>query len=356
MLSQIGRAQRVRFGPLGSAFVPEPLSVSILIPAFDAAATLPSCLASVLRQRESRWECVIVDDGSADATAEIALHFASADARIRLLERPHRGIVATLNDGLASCRAPIVARMDADDWMHRDRLACQLEALRRRPELAAVGCHVRIFPRSHLRDGRLAYERWLNDVRTPADVRREAFVECPIAHPTLAVRRDVLSNFGWRDHGWPEDYDLLLRLLARGEELGVVPRRLLGWRDEPGRLSRTDPAYAIERFTECKASFLAGGLLAHANDYVLWGYGDTGRSLRRALLEHGKQPSHIVELHPGRLGQRIHGAPVVAPEAIRELPELPVVASVAGGEARRLIRQALDAMGRRETIDYVCAA
>lgn len=330
--------------------------ISILLPARNAEATLSVCLRSMLRQTESAWECVLVDDGSSDRTLAIAKRFAVQDPRFRVEARPHEGLIATLNTGIPLCSAAIVARMDADDWMHRDRLQCQLEALSRQPELTAVGCHVRIFPRSRLRDGRRAYERWLNGIRTPEEVRREAFVECPIAHPSLVARREALVDLGWRDRGWPEDYDLVLRLLARGDELGVVSRRLLAWRDEPGRLSRTNPAYAIDRFTDCKAGFLASGLLAGTTDYVLWGYGDTGRSLRRALLSHGKRPSHIVELHPGRLGQRIHGAPVVAPDAIRALPGQPVVASVAGSEARGRIRQALDAMGRRETIDYVCAA
>jgi hypothetical protein len=70
----------------------------------------------------------------------------------------------------------------------------------------------------------------------------------------------------------------------------------------------------------------------------------------------GKRPSHIVELHPGRLGQTIHGAPVVSPEALRSLPALPLVASVAGLEPRSQGRAFLNDLGRRETVDYVCAA
>jgi GT2 family glycosyltransferase len=246
--------------------------------------------------------------------------------------------------------------MDADDWMHRQRLALQIDALEKDPALAGVGCRVRIFPRTAMSDGRRRYEAWLNAVETPEDVRREAFVECPVAHPGLLLRRSVLLRFGWRDAGWPEDYDLVLRLLAAGERLAVVPRRLLGWRDGPERLSRRDPAYGLDRFTACKAAFLAEGLLAGRGDYVLWGYGDTGRTLRRALLAHGKQPSHIVELHPGRLGQRIHGVPVIAPDALAPLHGSPVVASVAGLEARTRIRDALARLGRREGRDFVVAA
>ena len=119
--------------------------------------------------------------------------FARADDRFRVLAGPHRGLVATLNAGLELCRGAVVARMDADDWMHRDRLAAQLSLLTSRPELSAVGCRVRIFPRSSLRDGRRAYERWLNGVADSHAIRRDAFVECPIAHPTLMIRREVLA-------------------------------------------------------------------------------------------------------------------------------------------------------------------
>jgi glycosyltransferase involved in cell wall biosynthesis len=331
-------------------------SVSVLIPAFDAERTLPLCLESIRRQALSHWECVIVDDGSRDATAAVARSFAARDRRFRVLDRPHRGIVASLNDGLDACRGALVARMDADDWMHRDRLALQHEALERDSGLAGVGCHVRIFPRAHMSDGRRSYESWLNAIETRDQVRAESFIECPIAHPSLMLRRSLLADLGFRDAGWPEDYDLVLRLLGAGESLAVVPRRLLGWRDTPDRLSRTHPSYAIERFTDCRAAFLAQGLLANDDEYLLWGYGDTGRSLRRALLAHGKRPSHIIELHPGRIGQRIHGAPVIDPTGLKDLGGRPLVASVAGLTARTRIRSALRELGRREGVDYVCAA
>jgi hypothetical protein len=246
--------------------------------------------------------------------------------------------------------------MDADDLMHRQRLALQLQALAESPYLTAVGCHVRLFPRHGLPEGRWAYERWLNSIKTPDQVRQEAFVECPLAHPTLMLRREVLQTLGYRDCGWPEDYDLLLRLLTLGYEVGVVPRRLLSWRDTPGRLSRTSPTYALERFTACKAAFLAAVFLHETRTYILWGYGDTGKTLRRALLAHGKVPSHIVELHPGRLGNRIHGALVIRPEDLVRVPRGRVVVSVAGVQARQEIRQVMGRLGFVELRDFVCAA
>jgi len=335
--------------------VPPP-RVSVLLPARDAAHTLPAALESVRRQTMSDWECVVVDDGSRDATAALAAAVAAGDCRITAISTPRDGLVAALSMGLARCRGTYVARMDADDLMRRDRLALQVAALDGAPHLAGVGAHVRFFPRAGISDGLRAYECWLRSVDSPARVRADAFVECPVAHPTLLVRRAVLAELGYRDPGWPEDYDLVLRLLAAGHEIGVVPRRLLAWRDGPTRLTRTHPSYGLDRLTACKASFLADGFLAGAERYVLWGYGGTGRALARALRGLGKRPSHVVEVHGGRLGNVIQGAPVVPPEALADLPRGRLVASVAGPQARGEIRAFLTSLGWLETTDFVCAA
>jgi len=321
--------------------------VSVLLPAHDAESTLPAALESLRRQRLERFECIVVDDGSRDGTRAIAERVASRDSRFRIIGIPHSGIVGALEAGLDACRAPYVARMDADDLAHRDRLVLQYRALEARADLAGVGCHVRMFPRAGLTAGRLAYERWLNSVRDEEDVFRQRLIECPIAHPSLFVRTEVLRRFRYRDCGWPEDYDLVLRILESGARLGMVPRRLLFWREGPVRLSRTHPAYALERFVECKAHFIAQGWLARHDRYVLWGYGDTGRTLCRALARYAKLPSAIVELHPGRLGQRIAGAPVIEPDALAALVPRPerIVVSVAGLVARARILAHLEKSG-----------
>lgn len=330
--------------------------LSVLVPAFDAAPTLPACLRSLARQTETRWECVVVDDGSRDDTPACLRTFAAADDRFVVLAQPHAGLVAALTTGLARCRGRWVARLDADDLMHRERLAAQLAALEAAPGLAGVGCHVRLFPRARLGAGWRAYERWLNAIDSPDRVRAEAFIECPLAHPTLMIRREVLAAHGYRRRPWPEDYDLVLRLLAAGHTLGIVPRRLVAWRHHEGRLTMTSPTYARSRIVACKAAFLATGFLARTDTYVLCGYGATARALSRALAEHGKRPSHVVEVHPRRLGNTIRGAPVVPYETLPTLPRRPIVVSVAGTGPRGAVRNVLGAMGFVETRDFVCAA
>jgi glycosyltransferase involved in cell wall biosynthesis len=333
-----------------------PPRVSVLLPVLNAEDTLAACLRSVQRQTESSWHCVIVDDGSRDRSLACARRFAAHDSRLEVVATSHQGLISALNTGLQFCRGRFIARMDADDLMHCRRLAMQAQVLEVHTEIDAVGCHVRLFPRRHLPDGRRRYERWLNSIDSVYRVRQEVFVECPIAHPTLMIRRQTLVELAYSDRGWAEDYDLILRLLSSGHDVGIVPQRLLSWRDSPRRLSRRSPRYALERFTACKAAFLAGHFLSATHTYILWGYGSTGKALRRALLAYGKTPSHIVDLHPGRLGKRIHGAPVIPPEHLLYLPRYPIVASVAGEQARGQIRKALAEMGFVEIRDFVCAA
>jgi glycosyltransferase involved in cell wall biosynthesis len=334
------------------------------MPVRDAESTLPVCLESIRRQRGPSWECVAVDDGSRDGSRTCLEQAAASDARFRVLSQPPAGIVPALTRGLRACRGRYIARMDADDVMLARRLARQVQALANDPALSAVGCHVRIFPRRRWSTsapaGRREYEAWLNSLASAADVARDAFIECPLAHPTLMIERATLERYGYRDAGWPEDYDLVLRLLADGHRLSVVPERLLCWRDGESRLSRTSKTYSIERFTACKAHFLAHGFLRErGDDYVLWGYGNTGRTLAKALLGHGKRPRAIVELHPGRVGQRIQGAPVLHPAELAGFMgtrRVPIIASVARPEPRREVRAALASLGFVELQDYVCAA
>ena len=330
--------------------------ISILLPTWNAATTLEACLLSLLAQSEEHWECVLVDDGSCDATPEIAARFARDDPRFRILRRPHEGLVQSLNAGLERCRGTFIARMDADDRMHPERLEKQRAALEANASWAAVGSRVELFPAHHVTRGRRDHARWLNAIESPEQVCAEAFIECPIAHPALFARSEVMESFGYRDMGWPEDYDLVLRWLGAGLRLANVAQPLVEWRETPARLSRQSEVYGIDRFTLCKASFLFEDFLEHHPHYILWGYGATGRALRKALAEQGSCPTHIVEVHPRRLGETIHGAPVIPPDALPEPGETKLIASVAGAGPRDRIRAALDAKGFRETVDYVCAA
>jgi glycosyltransferase involved in cell wall biosynthesis len=107
--------------------------VSVVMPACDEEAFIGEALASVLAQTYRPLEIIVVDDGSRDRTAEIA-----AAHGARVLHRPHRGVAAARNAGLRASRGAYWAIFDADDVMAPERLARQVDHLRRHPEHGLV--------------------------------------------------------------------------------------------------------------------------------------------------------------------------------------------------------------------------
>ena len=335
--------------------------VSILLPVRDAAATLEAAMASLAAQTYADFEIVAVDDGSADGSRALLGAWADRDGRVRVLESGGAGLVPALRAAAAAAGGEFLARMDADDVAAPTRLERQLALLESRPAVAACGTGVRYFPPAHVRGGARRYARWLNALHEPAELVRDIFVECPIAHPTLMVRRAAFAAVGgYRDPGWPEDYDLVLRLWAAGHGLANVPAVLHDWRERPGRLSRTDPRYALDAFRRCKVHWLRRTLLVGARPAVVWGAGPVGKRLALALREAGARVAGFVELDPRKIGQEIHGAPVVAmaelPRLLARLPEALVLGAVGSPAGRAAVRVEAARLGLVEGRDFVAAA
>jgi len=326
--------------------------ISVLLPAKDASATVDQALSGLLAQRGAPpFEIVCVDDGSVDATGALLADAARADPRIRVLRGEGRGLVAALNLGLSHCRGELIARMDADDLVHPDRLRLQAELLWSRKSLGAVGSLVRCFPEP-LSPGLRRFETWLNQTVTAEQCRNGRFVEAPLVHPSATFRREALDG-GWQDHGWAEDWDLQLRMLQSGWELAKVPEVLLDWRDWPGRLTRTGTAYREEAMFRLRAHHLARGPL-RGRPFDIWGAGPTGKRLARELEAHGLRPESFYDVSPRKRVAR--GRPV------RTAADLPspgaslMVCAVGAPGAREEIRAVLASRAYREGEHFLFAA
>ncbi|BDG09548.1 glycosyltransferase [Anaeromyxobacter paludicola] len=331
--------------------------VAVLLPARDAARTVRAAAASILRQTFRDLALVAVDDGSRDGTAEALERVAGRDRRLKLLRGPGEGIAGALNRALAAADAEVIARMDADDVAHPARLARQLAALAEDPGLAAAGSRVRLFPRRDVRPGMARYAAWLNGLTSPALCARDLFVEAPLVHPAAAIRATALrAAGGWREGDFPEDYDLWLRLAAAGGRLTNLPATLLDWRESAGRLTRTDPRYALPRHLALKAHHLAAGPLAGRAEVAIWGAGETGRAFARALAPHGIRPALFLEVDRKKLGRRVAGAEVVGYEEAARARGLPLLVAVGAPGARPLIRAELAKQGFVEVRDFRCVA
>lgn len=292
--------------------MPSSPRVSIVMPFRDAAATLPECLASIEAQTLGDWELVAIDDGSVDASASIVAAFAARDPRVRLVPPEGSGLVAALNHGIAESRAPLIARMDADDVMLPERLAEQVAFLAARPEVDVVGCQVELFPDELVLAGYREYVRWQNLCVSADDLAAELYVESPLAHPSVVMRREALLAVGGYLHGdFPEDYELWLRMHAAGRRMGKVARVLLRWRERDGRMSRVDPRYAREAFDALRARCLVNDdRLRSGRAVVIWGAGRRTRKRAERLISLGVLPVAWIDIDPDKTGRIVRDIPV----------------------------------------------
>jgi glycosyltransferase involved in cell wall biosynthesis len=328
--------------------------VSVVLPFRDAGATLADALRSIAAQTLPAFECLLVDNGSLDASTVTAHDAARRDARFRVL-RSDGGLVQALNAGIAAARAPYIARMDADDLSHPARLAQQLAALAADPSLAVMSCLVECFPAAASGNGMRRYAAWLNGLRTPDAIRAALFVESPIAHPSAVVTRSALDAVGgYRDTGGPEDYDLWMRLLLRGYRAGKVGAVLLAWRDSPQRLSRVDPRYRRRRFLDTKVAHFPTAV-APGTPVQIYGAGPTGRAWARALAARGYPVRRFVDVAPQRWHRRIDGVPVHPPARPERRDGFALAASGAPG-AREQLEEWFQRCGLRPCDDYLAVA
>jgi len=214
---------------------PHPVSpiVDVLIPVYNGARWLRASVQSIQRQTVRALCIHVVDDGSTDETPLILDALAAADARIRLHRKANGGIVEALNHGLAHCSAPYVARHDADDIAHPERLHHQLAYLRNHHDCVAVGAVARHIDAhgdwlgtcTRLRPLESADAHWL-----PA---REPY----LMHPMMTARLDALRAVGgYRPVTHAEDSDLYWRLRERGR-LHNLPHILGDYRLHAGSVS-----------------------------------------------------------------------------------------------------------------------
>jgi len=331
-------------------------AVTVVLPVYNAESTIAASIRSVQEQTYSHWTLLVVDDGSTDRTRFVVQKTINGDPRCRLIQRQHTGLVNTLNAGLEAVSSACfyVARMDADDRMDPARLACQVRALDTHENLALVSSRIVVEPET---PGFTSYIEWLNSLVTPDDIARNLYVESPVCHPSVMVRREaILAVQGYRDEGWPEDYDLWLRLDENGEKMAQAPGAIHVWTDSPERLTRTDPRYEHSQLTRLKAHFLAR---RWPEKVRIWGAGRDGRRMARALEAEGGRIQSFIDIDPKKIGGVRRGnVPVVSPDTLQspQPTDGPIVTAVGVPGARAWIRGELEAKGFVEFRDFVCAA
>jgi len=190
------------------------MKISVVIPAYQAAATIKDAISSVLAQTFTDYEILVVDDGSRDGTSSLVASF--RDDRVRLLAySTNKGAAAARNTGIQAARAELIAFLDADDLWLPEKLARQVDLMDGHPEYG--GCVTGF--RYETEEGIS-----LEITRKPASWIREFSKGCAVAPgTTLMVRHMCYDSVGYYDEAMPrhEDFDWLLRFVQK-YDLGVV--------------------------------------------------------------------------------------------------------------------------------------
>jgi len=198
--------------------------VTVFVPVHDRAHVLRESLESVLAQSFTDFELLVLDDGSSDASVEIARSIRDPRVRVVVHER-NRGIPATRNHGLELARGELLAMVDSDDHVHPDRLAHQVAFLDEHTEVAAVGSWALRMDET----GRPSGGPLLRPT-DPREIRgRILFVSC-FKNPTMTARTRVLREFGYREQFTiASDIDIWARI-SREHQLANLPRFLIRYR------------------------------------------------------------------------------------------------------------------------------
>jgi glycosyltransferase involved in cell wall biosynthesis len=202
------------------------MTVSVLLPVYNGAATLREALDSILAQEGVELELLLIDDASRDESAEIIKAYAARDERVTAIwHEKNIGLAATLNEGLGVARHEFVARMDQDDVAMPGRLRAQVSFMRSRPDILLAGSFV-----FHMGADKSS-DRLVELPTTPRQVAHKLQRENCLYHPAVILRRSpVIAAGGYREefHN-AEDYELWLRL-ARRHDLANIPEPLLRYR------------------------------------------------------------------------------------------------------------------------------
>ncbi len=276
--------------------------VSVVMAAYNAAPTLCDAIASVRRQTMPDWELLIIDDGSTDATLEIAEAVATRDARIKVLTQPNAGPSRARNRGIAAAQGAWLCFHDSDDWVSPDFLA-RLLAVAEGPHPADVVSCTFVGVDPH---GEETTVYWAQDLPDPVS----AMTRGPgVATISTIVRTELVRSLGGFDETLitAEDWDLWLRLARIGARFAAIPDRLAFYRKTPGSLSKKGRRLIEDALVVMDRAFARDPRLAGRAGPYPDGHPQEDRTDAQSLmvlynvgiaLASGEDPSPLIEMGP----------------------------------------------------------
>lgn len=212
--------------------------VSVVMPVYNAQRYLKTAINSIKSQSYINWELIIVDDKSTDESLTLAKKIATKNPQIKVFQnKKHSGVATTANFALTKVKGNLVARMDADDIAHPDRLHKQVKYLSKHLDTVAVGSQCYLINQSGKRIGKKTFPTKINDIK------KMMFYFYPLQQPTVMVNKKLLpKNFIWYQPGLEaaEEHELLFKFLQFGQVVNL-PNFLLSYRIHDQNVTKKQP-------------------------------------------------------------------------------------------------------------------
>ena len=236
--------------------------ISVVMPVRDGARWLRAAITSVQDQTFANLELIVIDDGSEDDSLQIIEESSRHDSRIRVIRQERLGLVSALNRGLAESRGDLIARLDADDRAHPDRLQHQRQYLGSHPEIGLLGTWAEKI------DEQGSPKGLLKPPTQPEVLARLLARANPFIHSSIMARKTVMQNAGLYRMSFEgaEDYDLWMRI-SEIAQIAILPEYLLQYRLHPH--SVTHNARVRQLFSARLAQRAAQARRAGAQDPTL---------------------------------------------------------------------------------------
>jgi len=278
--------------------------ISIILPYFNAEKTLKRSVVSILQQAFMNFELLLVNNNSTDNSFEIAVELAKKDSRIILLYEKNQGVVFATQKGFDNSKAKLIARADADDFWHKDKLLFQYKFLIKNINIDVVSCRVN-FIGDTKNDGMLTFVNETNEYLKHEDIAINRFSELQVINPTIMFRKEVALKYGlYKEGDFPEDYEMFLRWIEAGVKYHKLSEYLLDWYDSETRLTRTDKRYSFEAFYKIKSSYLFNYLKEnnpHFPYVAIWGAGKRTKRRTKGLKYLGIKIKFFIDVDKNKI-------------------------------------------------------
>jgi glycosyltransferase involved in cell wall biosynthesis len=258
--------------------------VSVLMAVYNADRYVATTIESILAQSWTDFELIIINDGSTDRSASILDHYASQDARLRVLHRENQGIPCTRNQLVRLAEAELLAWIDADDVALPDRLALQVEFMQQHPAVVCLGSSFELID---ARGRRLTH---LQVPLTDMEIQPQLLAgHAALFQPCAMLRRSVVQQVGGYDEsmGQAEDLDLWLRLGEVGQ-LANLPHCLIQYRLHADSVSEQDCQFQRQKALEaCQRAWQRRGIQGQFEAGEPWRPSSDRRSQQQFILKYG---------------------------------------------------------------------